>query len=328
MDRPYGTWPSPIPAAVVAAQGLRLSSVSLDGEAVYWIEGRPSEAGRNVLVRREADGSTRDVTPAGFNTRSRVHEYGGGAYLVDGRRVYFVNFSDQRVYALNLGDDAPPRPLTPEGAFCYGDFSLDHARRRLVCIREDHTEPGREAVTTLVGIPLDGGPVAVLASGDDFYSTPRISPDGTRLCWLSWRHPRMPWDGTELWVAAIAGDGALGAATLVAGGVEESIYQPGWLPDGSLVLASDKDGWWRLYRAAPPFTAVVAVLKTPPPETEFGRPQWILATATWASVGQDQLVVSFTTAGRWQLGRVDMVSGTLTPIAPGLQPDEWLAAST
>ena len=201
------------------------------------------------------------------------------------------------MYALDLGEDAPPTPLTPEGAFCYGDFTLDHARRRLVCVREDHTEPGREAVTTLVGIPLDGGPVAVLASGDDFYSTPRISPDGTRLCWLSWRHPRMPWDGTELWVAAIAGDGALGAATLVAGGVEESIYQPGWLPDGSLVLASDKDGWWRLYRAAPPFTAVVPVLKTPPPETEFGRPQWILATATWASAGQDQLVVSFTSGG-------------------------------
>ena len=327
MNRPFGTWPSPVTAALVAAQGVRLSSVALDGETVYWIEGRPQEGGRNVLIRRAADGTTREVTPAGFNTRSRVHEYGGGAYLVDGRHVYFVNFTDQRVYALNLEKDAAPTALTPEGAFCFGDFTLDRARRRLICIREDHTEPGREAVTTLVGVALDGGGVAVLVSGEDFYSTPRVSADGSRLCWLSWRHPRMPWDGTELWVAAIAGDGGVGVATRVAGGADESIYQPGWLPDGSLVFASDRDGWWRLYRATAPFTAVVPVLKTPPPETEFGRPQWILATATWASAGNDQLVVSFTKTGRWHLGRVDLRTGALVPIAPDLQPDEWLAAS-
>ena len=312
---------------MVAAQGVRLSSVALAGDDVYWIEGRPQESGRNVLVRHTAAGTTRDVTPAGFNTRSRVHEYGGGSYLVDGDHVYLVNFSDQRVYALDLEGQAAPAPLTPAGAFCYGDFALDRRNRQLVCIREDHTQPGREAVTALVGVPLDGGPVLVLASGEDFYSTPRVSPGGTRLCWLSWRHPRMPWDGTEMWVADIAGGGTLGAATLVAGGVEESIYQPGWLPDRSLVFASDRDGWWRLYRTVPPFTTVTPVLKTPPPETEFGRPQWILATATWASAGRDHLIVSFTKAGRWHLGRVDLATGTLTPIAPGVQPDEWLAAS-
>ena len=312
---------------MVAAQGVRLSSVAMADGVVFWIEGRPQEGGRNVLVRRVADGAARDVTPEGFNTRSRVHEYGGGAYLVDGRHVYFVNFGDQRVYAVDLEGPAAPVPLTPEGAFCHGDFTLDRANRRLVCIREDHTEPGREAITTLVGISLDGGPVMVLASGEDFYSTPRVSPDGTRLCWLTWRHPRMPWDGTELWVASIGRDGALGPATRVAGGAEESIYQPGWLPDGSLMFVSDRDGWWRLYRATAPFATVLPVLKSPPPEAEFGRPQWILATATWVSVGRDQLVVSFTRAGRWQLGRVDLAAGSLTPIEPNLQPDEWLAAS-
>jgi dipeptidyl aminopeptidase/acylaminoacyl peptidase len=326
VEAPYGTWPSPITAALVAAQGVRLSSVSLDGDAIYWVEGRPHEAGRNVLVRRARDGTTHDVTPAGFNTRSRVHEYGGGAYLPDGPRVYFVNFDDQRVYALDLEDRKAPAPLTPEGAFCYGDFTLDRARRRLICVREDHTVPGREAVTTLVGIPLDGGAMDVLASGEDFYSTPRIGPDGNSLCWLSWRHPRMPWDGTELWVANI-GSGGVGPATLVAGGAEESIYQPGWLPDRSLLFASDRDGWWRLYRAAAPFATVSPLLQTPPPDTEFGRPQWILGTATWASAGADCLVVSFTANGRWHLGRVDPATGVLTPIAPDLQPDEWLAAS-
>ena len=166
----------------------------------------------------------------------------------------------------------------------------------------------------------------MLASGEDFYSTPRIGPDGRSLCWLSWTHPRMPWDGTELWVARIGGEGGLGAATLVAGGVEESIYQPGWLPDGSLLFASDRDGWWRLYRAAPPFTAVSPLLRTPPAAAEFGRPQWILGTATWASAGADPGRVVHeerTMVPGW----VDVPSGTLTPIAPDLQPDEWLAAS-
>ena len=312
---------------MVAAQGVRLSSVAMAEGEVFWIEGRPQEGGRNVLVRRAADGATRDITPEGFNTRSRVHEYGGGSYLVDGRHVYFVNFGDQRVYALDVEGPSAPVPLTPEGAFCHGDFTLDRANRRLVCIREDHTETGREAITSLVGIPLDGGEVAVLASGEDFYSTPRVSPDGTRLCWLTWRHPRMPWDGTELRVAPIRGDGGLGPATLVAGSAEESIYQPGWLPDGSLMFVSDRDGWWRLYRTTAPFATMTPVLKTPPPETEFGRPQWILGTATWVSAGRSQLVVSFTRAGRWQLGRVDLEAGSLTPIEPSLQPDEWLAAS-
>ena len=223
---------------------------------------------------------------------------------------------------------AAPAPLTPEGAFCYGDFTLDRARGRLICIREDHTVAGREAVTTLVGIPLDGGATHVLASGEDFYSTPRLSPDGASLCWLSWRHPRMPWDGTELWVAHLGSEGGLGPATLVAGGAEESIYQPGWLPDGSLHLCQRSRrlvaAVSRGRRRSPPSRRCC---RTPPADAEFGRPQWVLGTATWASAGADRLVVSFTRNGRWHLGLVDAASGSLTAIAPDLQPDEWLAAS-
>lgn len=329
MEQPYGTWPSPVSAALVATQGLRLSSVAVDGDAVYWVEGRPSEGGRNVVVRRAADGECRDVVPAGFNARSRVHEYGGGAYLVDGRTVYFVNFADQRLYAVDLVSGDAPRPLTPLGDYCFGDPALDRARRRLVCIREDHTVPGREAVTTLVGVPLDGGEVEVLVAGEDFYSTPRLSPDGTRACWLSWRHPRMPWDGTELWVADVRPDGRLGTAALVAGSATESVYQPGWMPDGTLVFASDRDGWWRLYRSSPPHDggAVMPILPAPPADTEFGRPQWVLATATWAHAGGDRLVVSYSRAGRWYLGRVDVPTGSLSPLAEELHPHDWLAAS-
>ena len=202
--RPYGTWPSPISAEIVAAQGVRLGAVAVHGDDIYWIEGRPHEGGRNVLVRRRADGSTTDVIPPGFNVRSRVHEYGGGAYVVAaGGVIYFSNFVDQRVYELTPDAAGPAqaghyeiRPITPEGKCFYADYAIDSSRGRLICVREDHSGDG-EAVTTLVSIPITGGSAGdVIASGHDFYSTPRFSPDGSQLSWLAWRHPNMPWDGT------------------------------------------------------------------------------------------------------------------------------------
>jgi dipeptidyl aminopeptidase/acylaminoacyl peptidase len=333
VRRPYGTWPSPLSATSISAHGIRLSSVALTGGFAYWLEGRPAEGGRNVLVERSPDGVVRDATPAGFNVRTRVHEYGGGAYVLDGPTLYFANFADQRLYVsdLDTSGDVPvaPRPLTPDAAYCYADASIDRPRRRLVCVREDHTVPDREAVTTLVAVAMDGGGVEVLASGEDFYSTPRISPDGRRLCWLSWRHPRMPWDGTELWVAEVREDGSLGPAIRVAGGATESIYQPGWLADGRVVFSSDRDGWWRLYIVPPPFDpgAVAPLLRVAPAETEFGRPQWLLGTACWAQAGGNRLVVSFTSKGRWSLGVVALDTGALTPVAPDLQPQDWLATT-
>lgn len=328
MVKLYGTWPSPISAQTLAAQGLRLSGVGVAGEDIYWIEGRPHEGGRNVLVRLAADGRRLDLTPAGFNTRTRVHEYGGGAYLVDGPAVYFSNYADQRVYRIDVEGAAAPQALTPEGQWFYADFAVDRARGRLVCVREDHTVQGREAVTTLVAVPLDGGGVQVLAEGYDFYSTPRVSPDGRWLSWISWRHPRMPWDGTELWLAAIAADGTLAHARCVAGGDRESIYQPGWSPGGALYFASDRDNWWRLYRLTDPAVdAVVPVVVNPPAEAEFGRPQWIFGTATWCFATPDRLVVSYTTRGQWRLGVVAVATGTLTDVPTDLEPDEWLAAT-
>lgn len=328
MVKPYGTWPSPISAQTLAAQGLRLSGVVVAGDDIYWIEGRPHEGGRNVLVRLAADGRRLDLTPAGFNTRTRVHEYGGGAYLVDGNAVYFSNFGDQRVYRIDIGGAGAPAALTPEGQWFYADFAVDRARQRLICVREDHTISGREAVTTLVAVPLDGGDVQVLAEGCDFYSTPRVSPDGRWLSWICWRHPRMPWDGTELWLAGIAADGSLTGARCIAGGDRESIYQPGWSPGGELFFVSDRDNWWRLYRLVDPAgDAVTPVVANPPAEAEFGRPQWIFGTATWAFATADRLVVSYTTRGQWRLGVVALATGVLTDVPTDLEPDEWLAAT-
>ena len=321
VERRYGTWPSPISAQAVAAQGTRLGSVSVDGDDIYWLERRPNEGGRSVLVRRSADGRLVELTPEGFNVRTRVHEYGGGAYVVANAHVYFSNFVDQRVY--QVGGNA----ITSNGQWFYADFAYDAVRRRLIAVREDHSRSDREPETTLVAIPLDGSESAgdVIASGHDFYSTPRISPDGARLTWLSWRHPQMPWDGTELWVADITATGALTGAARVAGGPSESIYQPGWSPDGALYFVSDRDNWWKLYRWDGSMSH--AVITNAPPDAEFGRPQWIFETAMWAFAGRSRIVVSYTMRGRWHLGVVDVASGVMSSLAPGLEPREWLTAT-
>jgi dipeptidyl aminopeptidase/acylaminoacyl peptidase len=318
---PYGTWPSPLSAAHVAAQGVRLSAVSVDGNDIYWIEGRPADGGRQALVRRSADGTIADVTPADFNVRSHVHEYGGGAYTVDEGDVYFSNFADGCIYLLRRS--APrPVPLTREGPWCYADVVVDRRRRRLICVREDHSRPGA-VENALVSIAIEGGedPGQVIASGYDFYSTPRLSPDGSRLAWLAWRHPQMPWDGTELWVASVTGDGTLAGATRVAGSDTEAIYQPGWSPEGELYFVSDRDGWWMLYGPDGP------AIDDPPLEAEFGRPQWVFGTASWAFAGPRRLAAAFTQRGRWHLAAIDLSTRTWRPVPTSLEPHEWFTAT-
>ena len=291
-----------------------------DGAEIYWLEGRPAEGGRYALMRRHTDGAIVEVTPPEFNVRTRVHEYGGGAYLVRDGVVYCVNFTDQRVYRIAAG--RPPEAITPAGAFLYADFELDARRHRLICVREDQRGTG-EAVNTLVSLSLSTSDVTLLTSGHDFYSTPRLSPDGSRFAWLSWRHPNMPWDGCELWVAEVEANGAPLNARLIAGGASESIYQPGWGPDGTLYYVSDRDGWWRIYSDRSP----EPLIKNAPADAEFGRPQWVFGTATWALAGPSRLVVSYTRLGRWYLGLVDVATGALSPLSDTLQPHDWLAAN-
>jgi dipeptidyl aminopeptidase/acylaminoacyl peptidase len=325
---PYGAWKSPISGQTVAEQGLRLGFPALDGDDIYWLEGRPHEGGRNALVRRSADGTIADLTPRDHNVRTRVHEYGGGAYAVSNGVVYYSNFVDQRIYRLG---DGPPTPITPEGKWFYADAVIDDRRNRLICVREDHTHEGREAITTLVAIPLDGEASAgeVIASGYDFYSTPRLSPDGSRLSWLSWRHPQMPWDGTELWVATVSDNGTLENAELMAGGPHESIYQPGWSPGGLLYFSSDRTGWWSLYKCDVRSSKVdvQTVLWEPLDEAEFGRPQWLFGWATWACADERRLVATYARRGRWTLATIDTEAASLVDVPTDLEPLEWLTAT-
>lgn len=310
---PYGAWKSPLTADSILAKSLGLGEVQVDDTTVYWIEQRPSEGGRSVLVRRTPNGLTTDMTPAPFNVRTRVHEYGGGAYLATGGVVYCSNFADQRLY--RIADDGAPEPLTPDlpgGVLRYADAALDATRNRLILVREDYREPGKEAKNTLVALALDGENAnggRVLVAGSDFVSTPRVSPDGSRLCWLAWNHPNMPWDGTSLWSADIAGDGSLANAQHIAGGERESIFQPAWSPSGELYFISDRTGWWNLYRWHAGQAEALA-----PMEAEFGTPQWQFRMATYSFVDAGHLVCTWQQHGISHLASLDLASGALTPI--------------
>lgn len=312
---PYGFWKSPFTSDVIVRDTLRLDQIALDGADIYWTGSRPDRQGRYFLVCRTPDGVIRDVTPddGEFNVRSRVHEYGGGAFLVHAGVVTFSNYRDQRLYRQTAGTE--PEPITPPstkpGAYRYADGVFDAQHNRIVCIQEDHTGDG-EAVNRIVGIDLAGtGAIHTLAEGNDFYSSPQISPDGSRLAWLTWHHPNMPWIGTELWVADVGPDGSLTGAAQVAGGREESVFQPQWSPEGVLYFVSDRNtGWWNLYRVLS--AGIEAVV---PREAEFGQPQWVFGLSTYAFASQNRLLCTYAQGGIWHLAQIDLATGTFQPIS-------------
>ncbi len=302
----YGSWRSPITADLVVAGSLRLGQAYWDQGDLYWTEGRPQEKGRNVLMRRAADGTVQELTPEPFNVRTRVHEYGGGAYWVSEGVVYFCNFADQRLYRLLPGSD--PQPLTEAGPYRYADGVVDQARGRILCVREDHSQPG-DPENTLVTIDLESGSQQVLSRGHDFYASPRLSPDGQTLVWLTWDHPQMPWDGTELWRAEVAADGTLGDPEKIAGGPTESIFQPQWSPQGELYFVSDRSGWWNLYRWDPD-----GPLPLCPMEAEFGEPQWVFGMSTYGFCDDGRILACYEQEGLSHLAYLDPHSGQLQGI--------------
>lgn len=304
----YGSWKSPITSDSIVSGAIGLGQIAIDGEDIYWVESRPQEKGRNVIVKLAPDGRRIDGAPAPFNARTRVHEYGGGSFAVSDGVVYFSNFADQRLY--HLVEGAEPQAITPEAEMRYADGVIDRKRNRMVCVREDHSAPGREAVNTIVEIALnETGQQRALACGADFYSSPRLSPDGSRLAWLQWNHPNMPWDGTELWVADVLEDGSLTNQTRVAGSVDESIFQPEWSPAGELYFVSDRSGWWNLYRWR---EGVIEALC--PMEAEFGLPQWVFGMSTYAFESAERIVCSYIEQGFSKLALFDTATGELEKI--------------
>ncbi len=326
---PCGTWPSPITAADVAGQYRQVSfPVAIDGE-VWWQETVPGELGRTTVVHLGAAGKPRQVLSAPWSARTRVHEYGGRSYLPvrlarpgGGRSwaVVFANFADQRLYLADEpgadGAGASPRPLTPapQGepgtpAFRYADFALSPDGGEIWCVQERH-EAGK-VTRAIAAVPLDGsagaddGAIRELASGSDFYAFPAPSPDGRRLAWVCWNHPRMPWDGTELRVAQVK-DGIPGKGGLVKGGTSESVLAPAWHGDADLYLISDWPGWWNLYT----LSLTAGSIAVYPAEEEFAGPLWRLGQRPYAVLADGRLAV-LRGCGEMRLGLLDPDTGEL-----------------
>lgn len=318
---PYGSWLSPISAATLTAQTVRISEPHFDGETIYWLESRPDEKGRNALVRLTADGQRRDLLSAPHSVRTRANEYGGGAYTVANGAVYMVLDADQRVYRLSA-NAITPEVISPEGNYRYADFCVDMHRQRLICVREDHTRENQEERSEIIALALNGlQQPEVLVTGADFYSNPRISPDGSKLSWLSWNHPQMPWDGTECYVADLDGNGKVTHKQLICGSDTESVFQPQWSPGDDLFFVSDRNNWWNLYRWNGEQIETLCEM-----DAEFAAPQWVFGMSTYGvldpgnNIGEDHetdtglLLCCFSRNGQWQLASLDVSTKKLQVI--------------
>ena len=310
ITAPYGTWASPItPDLLLKGKAqMRNQMLKWDGEDLYWSELRPTEGGRVVVCRRTAGGSVSDVTPLGFNARTRVHEYGGGHFVVRGGTVWFTNFADQRLYRQD--GSAAPRPISPAADVRHADMEVDETRGLLFAVREDHTTGAREAVNTIVAVDAVGESDAItIARGNDFYSSPRLSSDRSRIAWTTWNHPNMPWDGSELWVGELAPDGRVTSSRKVAGGPRESVMQPEWSPDGELYFISDRSDWWNIYRAGANGDEPLC-----PRAAEFGAPQWAFGMSFYDFVSADEIACVWSEASGVRLGCIDLKTRALTQV--------------
>ncbi len=304
---PYGTWRSPITAGRIAEASVGLGQIAVDGADLYWTVLRPSEGGRVVIERCDAAGAVRDALPAPYSARTRVHEYGGGAFAVDRGTVWFCNDADQRLYRQAPGE--APVPVTGAGPRRFADLIFDRGRGRIIAVCEDHGRGGKEPVNTLVAIAADGG-IETLAEGADFYATPRLSPDGRRLAWLSWNHPNMPWDGCTLTLAALDAGGRPAEAAVIAGGTSESLFQPEWSPDGTLFFVSDRSGWWNLYRWIDGAARPVC-----PMPMDLGQPQWLFNMRTYGFVEPSRILAVRQVDGAAALIDIDLAADSFEPVA-------------
>lgn len=341
---PYGSWQSPINAQMLVAQNVRLSEPKLSEKNNYWIEGRPQEQGRCVIVGAGADGKAKDLLPSPFNARSSCHEYGGASYCLDGDDIYFINAADQGIYLITQGSPEPkPVAICPEGHWRYTDMIIDSARQRIICVAENHQEKDlqqqKEEQNFIVTIDLSNlqpqsqtlhsainGPVEnpeILIGGADFYSNPSISPDGNTISWLCWNHPNMPWDVTECWTATLSPDGkTLSETRKIAGGIsdtgkQESVFQPQFGPDGYLYFVSDRNNWWNIYRSdlvgIQPTVETITDL-----DAEFATPQWVFGMSCYDFLDNNTILCCYTQNGRWGLASIDLCptasnSSTATP---------------
>ena len=310
--KPFGSWNSPITAEMMASSSLSLSDPRSHHGEIFWHEFRPLEQGRGVVVRRNADGNETDLVPSPYSAKSGVHEYGGRCYTLSKSHLYFVNSADQQIYRRSLLEtDSEPQRITPSDNRRYADLEWLKESNQLLAVCEDHRTEG-EAKTSIQIIETNSGTEIepqTLIQGADFYAYPRISPDGTRLCWIEWNHPYMPWFSTELWTAEI-GHQCISNAQSVAGGTEEAIFQPNWHSDGYLYFCADRKDLWNLYRFDG--TSVEQISNF---EGECGLPLWQFGMQTYAFMGDSSAICGVCRKGVWQLEQINLASGANQPIA-------------
>lgn len=301
---PYGSWRSPITSEMTASGSMRLGHLMADGDDIYWVEMRPEESGRYVVVQYSKSCGIIERTPVPHNARTRVHEYGGGAYTVWNQAVYFTNYKDQLIYKQEHNGEL--EKISTNTAHRHADFVFDKKRDRLLCVREDHSDKSSEALNIIVSINLKDNESKVLLQGNDFYSSPRQSPDGSKLAWLTWNHPYMPWDGCELWLAEMDERGRIGSKKLVAGGSNESIVQPEWSPDGELFFVSDRSGWWNLYRLKGDDVEAIFSM-----DAEFGGPHWQFAVKYYAFESPTSVICIYFQNGIRRLAKINLIKKKL-----------------
>ncbi|OED37728.1 hypothetical protein AB833_22575 [Chromatiales bacterium (ex Bugula neritina AB1)] len=308
----YGAWPSSISTGLMVSGSIGLSQAILFDSTVYWLESRPTEEGRTVIMRCPVDtqnpaADSQEVLPARYNCRTRVHEYGGACYLPTAQGVYFVNQADQQIYRIDA--DGKVTQITNDQNYRFADFAYSDVRSMLVCVAEKHTADLPEPGNSLVSVDPANGSLSTLHSGEDFYASACFSPDGSKLAWLSWRHPDMPWDATTLWQADVASSTVLNDAHRLTGGSNESIFQPQWSPDGELFYVSDKSNWWNLYRYSSTGSHCLYAM-----EAEFGMPQWVFGMSRYAFLDARTIVTSYSRNGSESFAAIDTVSGELSPL--------------
>jgi len=321
MTQPFGSWPSLITAESLTQGSLGLGEVQFDGPDLCWLQASPTDGGRVSLWRRSGgQGAVREaeLTPAPYNVRSRVHEYGGGGFAAAAGMAVFANFEDNLLHLVSGRTQNEPRRLTGDSELRYAALRLYPERGLIIAVREDHRDADREAINTVIARRIADGPEVadtVLAAGADFYASPELSADG-RLAWVEWDHPDMPWDSTRLMIAELPDDVTTLAAPLehrlVAGREGESVAVPRWLPDGSLIFVSDRTDWWNLYRYD---GGRVSPLH--PMEAEFAPPQWSLGSRPYAVIDDDHLVCTWNAGNREHLGVLTLSSGGLRELAIG-----------
>jgi dipeptidyl aminopeptidase/acylaminoacyl peptidase len=307
---PYGTWSSPVTTQLMTEAAIGLSVLAVDHDDLYWLESRPSEAGRVSLCKRTQDGGISDVTPMPINVGSRVHEYGGGAYAVKDGLIVFSERKDGSVNLIEPGSTAPRKLSTPEGCR-YADFEFDLPHRRVIAIREDHRDrPPTDPKASIVALSLDHDMEVVLIEGPDFLSSPRLAPGGNRLAWISWMHPDMPWDASELFITYLTAEGLPSNSENLSGDLRQSITQPRWSSDGVLYFSSDRTGWWNLYAwrngSAEPVAAIAA---------EIGAPHWVFGQRSYGFLPDGRIIAAIVQDGIRTAAIID--AGKIQPLDIG-----------